>query len=695
MAVSIGPEIQLDATRIERELDETCDEFEAAWRVGDRPLIEGFLDRATDSSRTELLRHLLNLELDYRGGLGESPGPSEYRCRFPGREGLIEAIFAEYVDRSRVDSGGDMETLAPTGWDGPNRRPATAPPPHVLLNIPGVEILSELGRGGMGVVYKSRQTRLNRICALKIMLRGGHSDAEFRARFLVEAETIARLSHPNVVQIYGLGEHEGRPYFEMEFMEGGSLAERLHGTPWSPEPAAKLVEVLARAIGDAHCLGIVHRDLKPANVLLTAEGEPKVGDFGLARSLGSEVRLTHSGQLVGTPCYMAPEQAEAGAQEVGPAADIYSLGAIAYELLTGHPPFRAATTLQTLELVRSREPVPPRDLQPATPRDLQTICLKCLEKEPGKRYATGGDLADDLRRFLNREPIRARPIGYLGRLARWTRRNPIPAGLAGALVVTGLFALTAILWQWRKADALATSLSIANRRSEERRLKAVDAQEQAELAGDEARRLGLAERRERYRSNIAAAAAALQLQNGATAGRYLEAAPAEHRDWEWRHLHSQLDSARAVIAGATPAWGVWQIPVVSPSGTQVASPDKDEHTIKVWDPTTGATINTLRGHEGAVYSLAFSPDGKGLASGSADKTIRLWEPATGKAAGGIAWTPESGCVAVLQPGWAAALLDGWRDRPSLGRRHGAVDRRLRWARVRWAREGDHRDLHTG
>jgi eukaryotic-like serine/threonine-protein kinase len=604
-----GRENQLDSTRIARDVDEACDRFEAAWRAGDRPLIEDFLAGTADLDVPVLLRHLLELELDYRCGVGESTGPSEYRRRFPGHEGLIDLIFTEFVPQPKVARGRDSETLAPTGSNGPSSRSAQGPPPDFLLNIPGVEILSELGRGGMGVVYKARQTRLNRLCALKIIRPGEHNGDEFRARFLAEAETIARLRHPNVVQIYGLGDHDGLPYFEMEYIEGGSLAARLTGTPWAPEPAARMVAVLARAIGDAHRLGIVHRDLKPANVLLTAEGEPKVSDFGLARSLASDVRLTRTGQLVGTPCYMAPEQAEAGGGEVGPAADVYSLGAIVYELLTGHPPFRAATTLQTLDLVRSREPVPPRELQPATPRDLQTICLKCLEKEPGKRYATAGELADDLTRFLDHQPIRARPVGHLGRLVRWARRNPAPAGLLAALVVTGLLALTVILWHWRKA---------------------VDAQARAEQARGEAQRLGEAERRERYRSNLAAAAAALQLQNSATAQRYLEAAPAEHRDWEWRHLHSQLDSARAVMPGAAPAWGVWQLPMISPSGKQLASPDKDERTINVWDLTTGTTIRALRGHEGPVFALAYSPDGKRLASGSADKTIRLWEPGSGK-----------------------------------------------------------------
>ncbi len=614
-----------------RDVDDACDRFEAAWRAGDRPLIEDYLGATTDSDRPVLLRHLLDLELDYRGGHGESPGPSEYRRRFPGHKGLVDSIFEKFLKQPDVVRGGDSETLEiRTPRDALRSGAATNPPPDFILNIPGVEILSELGRGGMGVVYKARQTGLNRLCALKIILPGEHNAAEFGARFLAEAETIARLKHPNVVQIYGLGDHDGRPYFEMEYVEGGSLAARLTGTPWAPGPVASLVAVLARAVGDAHSLGIVHRDLKPANILLTAGGEPKVSDFGLARSLASDVRLTHTGQLLGTPCYMAPEQAEGGAVEVGPTADVYSLGTIVYELLTGHPPFRAATTLQTLDLVRSREPVPRRELQPATPRDLQTICLKCLEKEPGKRYATAAELADDLSRFLDHEPIRARPVGYLGRQARWARRNPFPAGLLGALVVTGLVALTAILWQWRKSDALANSLSIANAQSEERRKRAVDAQEQAEQAGDEARRLGDAERRERYRSNLAAAAAALQLQNGATARRYLETAPPEHRDWEWRHLHGQLDSARAVMPGVAPAWGVWRLPIISPSGKQLASPDKDERTINVWDPTSGTKIGALRGHDAPVYALAFSPDGNRLASGSADRTIRLWEPASGK-----------------------------------------------------------------
>ena len=324
---------QLDSTRIEQDVDEACDRFEAAWRAGTRPLIEDFLGGTTDVDRPVLLRHLLGLELDYRGGLNTSDGPSVYRRRFPGHESLIDSIFAEFVQRPNVVRGGDLETLAPSGWGGSGTDSPASAPAEVFPSIPDVEILSELGRGGMGVVYKARQIRLNRLCALKIILPPEQNDAVFHARFLAEAETIAKLRHPNVVQIYGLGDHDGRPYFEMEYIEGGSLAGRLTGTPWEPGPAARMVAVVARAIGDAHRLGIIHRDLKPANVLLTADGEPKVSDFGLAKSLASDLRLTHTGQLLGTPCYMAPEQAEAGAADVSPAADVYcaSLG-----LLRGH-----------------------------------------------------------------------------------------------------------------------------------------------------------------------------------------------------------------------------------------------------------------------------------------------------------------------------------------------------------------------
>ena len=335
------------------DVDEACDRFEAAWRAGDRPLIEDFLRTMTDSDRPALLRYLVHLELDYRRGLAESPEPSEYRRRFPGYDGLIDSVFAALARRLDVARGRNVETLEiPRGCDGPMSGSAPSRPSVVFPSIPGFEIRSELGRGGMGVVYKAHQAGLNRLCALKLILPGEPNGAESRARFLAEAGIIAKLRHPNVVQIYSLGDHDGMPYFEMEYIEGGSLARRLDDTPWAIGPAARMVAVLARAIADAHRLGIIHRDLKPANVLLVDDETPKVADFGLAKSLTADSNLTQSGVFVGTPNYAAPEQVEGLTRMVGPAADIYALGAIFYHMLTGRPPFQAATVLQTLEQVQ-------------------------------------------------------------------------------------------------------------------------------------------------------------------------------------------------------------------------------------------------------------------------------------------------------------------------------------------------------
>jgi hypothetical protein len=294
----------------------------------------------------------------------------------------------------------------------------------------------------MGVVYRARQLALNRVVALKMVLAGGHAGEGERARFRAEAEAIARLQHPNVVQIHEVGEAGGLPYLCLELCEGGSLSARLDGTPWPGRRAAQLVEALARAVEAAHRRGIVHRDLKPANVLLApvpagqsaclsfpgpgqaeAGYDPKVTDFGLAKRLDGGQGQTQSGAVVGTPSYMAPEQAGGKNKEVGPAADVYALGAILYELLTGRPPFRAATPLDTLLQVLEREPVPPRLLNPRVERDLETICLKCLEKGPQRRYPSAAALAEDLHRYLQGESISARSVNLLDRLARSLERS--------------------------------------------------------------------------------------------------------------------------------------------------------------------------------------------------------------------------------------------------------------------------------
>lgn len=351
------------------------------------------------------------------------------------------------------------ESASPS--DGASPRPASVSLPE----IPGYELLEVLGRGGMGVVYKARHARLNRLVAIKMLLAGTHVWPESRERFLREAEAVAGLRHPNIVQVHDLGDHDGQPYFTMEFVEGGNLAQRLASTPQSPRQAAALLATLAEAVEAAHRSGIVHRDLKPSNVLLTADGTPKVSDFGLARRMDGEAGLTWTGMAVGTPSYMAPEQAQAGRLAWGPSVDVYSLGAILYELLTGRPPFRADTAAETLRHVIAQEPAPPSRLNARVPRDLETICLKCLHKQPRLRYGGAAALATDLRRFLAGEAIAAKPDGQLAPLIRRIRRRPVLSAtvtVASLVLVTllgcgfWLFSDRAAVARKAEADRLAT-----------------------------------------------------------------------------------------------------------------------------------------------------------------------------------------------------------------------------------------------
>jgi tetratricopeptide (TPR) repeat protein/tRNA A-37 threonylcarbamoyl transferase component Bud32 len=318
--------------------------------------------------------------------------------------------------------------------------------PGRLGSVGEYELLEEIARGGMGVVYKARHRRLNRLVALKMIGAGEQTRPAQYARFLIEAEAVARLHHPNIVQIYDFGESDGRPFVALELLEGGSLADRLKGTTWPGRAAAELVATLASAMHAAHQAGIVHRDLKPSNVLFGGDGTPKIVDFGLAKRLEVEDGHTRSGQVMGTPSYMAPEQAQGRVRQIGPPTDIYALGATLYEMLTGRPPFKTPSTMETLHQVIYEDVVPPLKLRVRLARDLETICLKCLQKEPQKRYATAQELADDLRRHVDNRPIRARRTTLLARGTKWVRRRPAAATLAGlaslalvAVTVLGLY----------------------------------------------------------------------------------------------------------------------------------------------------------------------------------------------------------------------------------------------------------------
>jgi serine/threonine-protein kinase len=341
---------------------------------------------------------------------------------------------------------------------------------HHAPAVPGYEVLEELGRGGMGVVYRAQQTTLKRLVALKMVLGHNLLEPEEIDRFHTEAEVLARLHHPNIVQIYELGQFDGQPYYSMELVRGGSLARRLEGNPLPPRQAGKLLEVLARAMHVAHQQGIIHRDLKPSNILLaggldTPVGQcvPKITDFGLAKRLDVRGSVTPSGLPLGTPSYMAPEQAEGRNREIGPRVDIYGLGTILYEALTGQPPFKAATLLETLEQVCSREPTFPPHTVSRVPRDLETICLKCLEKESSKRYTSALEMAEDLRRYLAGEPIAARPSGPWERVGRWARRRPAVALLLGmsAVVLVGVLVGCGLPYPLATAGVAVLSLVVA------------------------------------------------------------------------------------------------------------------------------------------------------------------------------------------------------------------------------------------
>lgn len=357
-----------------------------------------------------------------------------------------------------------FESLFPSPAKATHLRPsADQPGPQPLPVIPDYEVQTILGRGGMGVVYRAVHLKLNRLVALKMLLAGPYATHQEHQRFLREAEAVARLRHPSIVQIYDFGEVDGRPYFTMEYISGGSLAEKLGGVVQPARESAQMVAALAQAVHAAHQGGIIHRDVKPANVMLAENGAPKIGDFGLARRLDGDTGLTHTGARMGTPSYMAPEQMSGDPAAVSPAIDIFALGALLYEMLTGVPPFRGKSLSDTERRLASADPEPPSRRNPKVPRDLETICLKCLEKDPKRRFGTAEHLAEELGRFLRHEPILARPIPPAERWMRWIRRNPLPSALA----VTAALLLVVVV-----SGAIQEGTLAAGRAAERTRLTA-------------------------------------------------------------------------------------------------------------------------------------------------------------------------------------------------------------------------------
>jgi predicted Ser/Thr protein kinase len=419
------------------------------WQTGERVLAESYFQRYPNlRADVEAAVDLIYGEFLLRERHGEQPAADEYRQRFPAFTDLLreqialhQALAAGHRDDTEASQRAEAETLLPG-----SAPPSTSGWPQV----PGYEILEELGRGGMGVVYKARQIALDRVVALKMILGGRLASAAEVQRFRSEAEAAARLDHPHIVPIYEIGDHDGQPYFSMKYVEGISLAQQVPRLSQDARAAARLVAEVARAAHHAHQRGLIHRDLKPANVLIDAQGQPYVTDFGLAKRIEGGSNLTQSGTIVGTPSYMPPEQVR-GPAGLTTAADVYALGAILYEALTGRPPFQAATPLDTLLQVLEREPIPPRTLNPQTDRDLELICLKCLAKDPQQRYGSAEALASDLERWLTGEPLQVRPPSLARVLRFWLRHN---FGAAGWIVVIGLVCgvLSGILGWIRAGD---------------------------------------------------------------------------------------------------------------------------------------------------------------------------------------------------------------------------------------------------
>jgi WD40 repeat protein len=625
---------------------------------------------------------------------GSPPEREAFLGLYPDLADELRSFLDDHARFSRVAGRPVMPPTEGATLDA--REPRLADPtPGTVKYFGDYQLIGEIARGAMGVVYKARQVSLNRPVALKMILAGQLASPGEVARFRREAEAAANLDHPGILPVYEVGEHEGQHYYAMKLVEGGSLAAKIPDLVGQPRPAATLLARVCRAVHHAHQHGILHRDLKPGNVLVDPEGTPYVSDFGLTRRMEGDSRVTQSGAIVGTPSYMAPEQA-AAKKDLSIAVDVYALGAILYEVLTGRPPFRADTPLDTLLQVMDREPPRPRSLRPGADPDLETIALKCLQKEPAKRYGSAEALAEDLERWLGGEPILARRSSSGERLVKWARRRPAVASLLAclaAVVLGGVFALTAL---WLRAERERVE-AVTQRR---------DAESAREEAAENARRASAEAANARlrlYDLTVNQAQSAWREANVRRAiGLLNEQVPGgdgpDLRGFEWHYLWRLCHNARLTRhlgdnvvecvafspdgkrVGAVGRFGVLKVwdastgAVVfaardeadwvrrlafSPDGRTVATPSG--RSVKVRDAVTGQVVRTLTGHKGRVNAVAYSPDGQWLASCDDAATTVVWNASDGSVAatlGGhsaevvdLAFFPDGGTLAsVSGPG---------------------------------------------
>jgi predicted Ser/Thr protein kinase/type II secretory pathway pseudopilin PulG len=564
------------------------------------------------------------------GTLLSKPGDPCARCVFAGI----------------LSSPSDAETVVADQGD------ALPLPVQTLVIDDKYIIVKEVGRGGMGVVYQARQENLNRVVAVKMMVGGVHASEEGKQRFLKEAKAAARLNHPNIVAIHDWGEDGGLPYFSMDYIEGKTLAQISRDKPLPHHAVAEIICALARAMHYAHTQGVLHRDLKPSNVLVDAEGVPRLTDFGLAREMGEGTQLTGTGQFLGTPGFLPPEQASAKSGIIGPASDVYGLGAILYFLLTGRAPFVAETFEEMLQQLYHADPISPRLLNASVPPDLETICLKCLEKEPAQRYISAQELVDDLGRFQRHEPIRARPAGALDKTRKWILRHPVTAALSAALVVAILVGLAATTWQWRVAEGQRAQVVAENVR--------LQLQRGEELFDRGNSALALATLARSLREHPTSRAISERILNTLLHRGFVWPASADPTQSaaqlprkETTGLQTQFRLARSadghLLATATNGESIqlWELPanrlrreIVLPGRTVLRSIALDrqgsrvlascsDHFARVWKLNEEAAPLQLS-HPEPVHCAEFSPDGLLILTASRDGIARLWDAATGR-----------------------------------------------------------------
>lgn len=598
---------QLESNHVNSLLRKAAAELESNVRSGDTRATEAVLTTYPElAADREAILELIYTEYVLRQEQGAEVQLAEWEARFPQWTKDLRELFQVH------------EFLSDDDALGGSRRKSQDIGAARLGRIGNFELLEELGRGGMGIVYRARQIGLDRLVAVKTVLGYASSERRVIDRFRTEAEAFARLQHPHIVQIYEVGNEDGTPYFSMEFVSGGNLAGFIRERPLRPITSAQLIESLARAVHYAHTQGIVHRDLKPENILLapssrseaiylgdaaagdtiggsgvTGYYEPKITDFGLAKRTDSDEHQTVDGAALGTPGYMSPEQTQIESSKIGPTSDVYALGAVLYDMLVGRPPFHAATALETIDQVRSKDPIPPRNIQPAVPRDLETICLKCLQKQPERRFLSAAEVADDLRRFLNGEPIRARTASVGEKLRKWARRHPSITALFVAVAI----GIVGIASQWMRAEV--------NRAAAERETAAANQARQAEQM-EHQRAIGA-----QYAHDVQLARLKYETNNTAQALQLLNACPEGLRHWEWYFVRSQCQEARfsfpsmskfihevdwspdgRLLAAVTGMWGV-----------------NEPGWLNVWETDTGRLRFSVEAHAGGVLTVQFSRDG--------------------------------------------------------------------------------------